>query len=177
MAPNKFGIDTILAHVKQNTLLEPNRYEIQIGGAFSIGKSVMFNCHRCAIPSQSLGSFEHTNIGPVRKLPNMEVYDELSTSFYLSEHMEEIVIMHNWMKKVAGTTKYRYAYYNDIVADMQITIYNRREEKLAVVKVYEAYPIGITEVELSYAGVTPAEVSINWAYHTFNIVQDFNIGA
>ena len=54
---------------------------------------------------------------------------------------------------------------------MKITIYNRAEVPMVHVNIYEAYPIGITEVELSYAGVTPAEVSINWAYHSFNIVK------
>ena len=99
MAQNKFGIDTILAHVKDNTLLEPNRYELMITGPIFIPKRILLNCHRCSIPTLSVGTFDHSVIGPTRKFPNAEIYDELSTSFYLNEYVGEVAVMNTWIKK------------------------------------------------------------------------------
>jgi len=61
---SKFNIDTIVSHINEHPLLEPNRYEVIITGPVIIDKSIMLNCHRCEIPGHSIGSFEHSNVGP-----------------------------------------------------------------------------------------------------------------
>lgn len=172
-----FGIDNIVSHIKQANLLTPNRYEVIVNGPVVIPEQVLFNCHRCGIPAQSLGTFDHSIIGPIRKMPNQEIFDDLSTSFYLSEYIREMEVMHQWTRLIAGRgsgqtnsrDSYRIGYYNDFVADMVINIYNVAGQKTSSINIYEAYPVSISDVELSYAGTVPAEVTITWAYHSFEI--------
>jgi len=166
----KFNIETIVGHLGENPLLEPNRFEVIISSSkITIERSVLFNCHRCDVPGHNIGSFDHAVIGPSRKIPNEEIYDDLATSFYNNHHLDELKVINRWMKMVGGNSSFRMAYYNDIVSDMQINIYDLKEKLTSKVKIFEAYPIGISELELSYAGELPSEITINWAYHSFEI--------
>lgn len=165
-----FSIQNIVAHISgDDGLLTPNRYEVFVNGPVAISEKILFNCHRASIPAQSIGTFDHSVIGPMRKIPNLQIFDDLSTSFYVNNFLNEVNVMHQWMKLISGKNNFRIGYYNDLVSDMRINIYNLAGTKTAVVNIYEAYPIGISDVELSYAGQVPAEVTINWAYHSFEL--------
>jgi len=167
---SKFNLERIVGHISENPLLEPNRFEVIISSSkISISKDILFNCHRCDIPGHNIGSFDHAIIGPKRKMPNEEIFDDLSMTFYNSHHLDELKVMNRWMKMIGGNDSWRMAYYNDIVADMQINIYDLKEKLTSRVKIFEAYPIGYSEVEFSYAGELPSEVTVNWAYHSYEI--------
>lgn len=166
---SKFDLKTIVSHVSDNPLLEPNRYEVIISGPISINKDILFNCHACDIPGHSIGSFEHSIIGPQRKLPSEELFDDLSVTFYNNDHLDELKVMNKWMKMIGGNETWRMAYYNDIVADMQINIYDLKEHKTNSVKIFEVYPVGSSEVPLSYAENAPSDITINFTYHSYEI--------
>lgn len=167
----EFNLEKIVSHIGEHPLLEPNRFRVMVIGPEEIKmtQSILFNCHRCDIPGHSIMSFEHSIVGPNRKIPNEEVFDDLNTSFYNTHHLDEIMVMHKWLKLIGGKSDMRIAYYNDIVSDMQIDVYDLRENLIAMVKIYEAYPIGMSEVEMSYAGEAPSELTINWAFHSYEI--------
>ncbi|RLA61614.1 MAG: hypothetical protein DRQ78_08570 [Epsilonproteobacteria bacterium] len=169
----KFNINTIVGHVKDNPLLEPNRFEVIITSAkLDLGqyeRDIMFNCHRCDIPGHNVGSFDHSIVGPKRKIPNEEIFDDLSMTFYNNHNLDEMKYMNRWMKMIGGNDTWRLAYYNDIVADITINIYDLRENLTSEVRIFEAYPIGYSEVEFSYAGELPSEITVNWAYHSYEI--------
>ncbi len=165
----KFNVDNIVAHVSQNPLFENNRYEVIITGPVEMKRNVLFNCHTCDIPGHTIASFDHSIAGPTRKIPNEELFDDLNTTFYNSHHIEEKIAIDNWIRLIGGKDTYKIAYYNDIVADMQINIYDLQEHLTSVVRIYEAYPIGVSELQLSYGGEVPNEITVNWAYHSFEI--------
>lgn len=166
-----FSLETIVGHLRDHPILEPNRYEVIITGPVEIDQYILFNAHACGIPGTSIGSFEGSIVGPKRKLPNEEIYDDLSITFYNNHHIDEMYKIRKWMKLIGGDDSYRISYYNDIIADINIIIYDLRENKIAEVKFTEAYPIGVSELELSYAGEAPSDITVNFAYHTYEIIQ------
>lgn len=168
---SKFNLKKIVGHISDNPLLEPNRYEVVIASPIDMTRDILINAHACGIPGQSIGTFEHSITGPKRKIPNEEIYDDLSITFYNNHYLDEISAFERWIKLVGGKDSYRMAYYNDIVADINIVIYDLKEKAHAEVKFTEAYPIGISELELSYAGEAPNDITVNFAYHTFEIEQ------
>jgi len=170
----KFNIDTIVGHVRNNPLFEPNRYEVIISGPVEISEHMMFNCAAAGVPGHNIGSFEHSIIGPKRKIPNEELFDDLTLTFYNGQHHYEITTIFNWMKKIAGGDSYRIAYYNDIVADINIVIYDLLERKTLEVEIAEAYPIGMAEVELGYAAELPSQTVVNFAYHSYDLRRYIN---
>lgn len=166
---NKFSIETIVGHLAANPLLEPNRYEVMITGPVVINEHMLFNCSQAQIPGHNIGSFEHSIQGPKRKIPNEELFDDLSLTFYNGHHMYEIGAMYDWIHLISGRSTYRIAYYNDIVADINISIYDLKEHKVAEVKFAEAYPIGVADVDLGYASDTPSITTVNFTYHSYKI--------
>jgi hypothetical protein len=169
--PGKFNIDTIVSHINDNPLLHPHKYEVIVTGPVEIPKSVLFNCHRCDVPGHTIGSFDFSLIGPRRKIPNEEIFDDLSTTFYVNHHINELKVINDWIKKIGGDQSFRIAYYNDIVSDMVINIYDLTDKLTASVKVYEAYPAGISDINLAYEADSPVDVTVNWTYHSFEIEQ------
>lgn len=167
----KFDIETIVGHLSENPLLEPNRYEVVITGPIEVGRHMAFNCSQAGIPGYNIGSFDHSNIGPKRKVPNEELFDDLSLTFYVGHHMDEVNTIHQWMRLIAGGETYRIAYYNDIVADINIDIYDLMENRVGQVKFAEAYPVGMSEIELGYALDGPSTITVNFAYHTYDFEQ------
>ncbi len=167
----KFDLTRIAGHVSDHPMLEPNRYEVVIVGPVNITRNILFNCHTCDIPGHNIGTFDHSIAGPMRKIPNEEIFDDLSTTFYNSHHIPERKAIDKWIRLIGGENTYKIAYYNDIVSDMQINIYDLQEHLTSVVKIYEAYPVGVSELQLSYAGEAPNEITVNWAYHSFEIKE------
>jgi len=169
----KFGIKQIVGHIANNPLLEPNRYEVIINGPVAIdaakAKAISFSCSEASIPGHNIGTFEHSIAGPKRKIPNEELFDDLSLTFYNGHHMWEIGFIDDWMRLIAGESNFRMSYYNDIVADINILIYDLRENKVADVRLTEAYPIGMADVPLSYDADGPSKLSVNFTYHTYTI--------
>jgi len=166
-----FSIKKIVSHVKENTLLTPNRYKITIHSPIvEINESITLNCHRCDIPGHSISSFDHSNIGPTRKIPNDETFDQLSTSFYNTVNLKEFKAINKWITHIGGKN-YRMAYYNDIVGEMNIMVYDLKEQLKTSINIYEVYPTNISEIELSYTGEQPSEITVNWAYHTYEVVK------
>ena len=171
---SKFSIDTIVGNVIDNPLLEPSRFEVIITGPVEISRSMLFNCSQCDIPGHNIGSFEYSNIGPKRKIPNEELFDELSITFYNGHHLNEIATINKWLKMIGGDDSYRMAYYSDIVADININIYNLREELQGTVKFAEAYPVGVSDLELGFAAEAPSTITVNFAYHTYEFELNDN---
>jgi hypothetical protein len=171
MPGNKFNLHTIVGHIKDSPLLKPNRFEVIISGPVDIARKITFNCHRCDIPTHTIGSFEHSLIGPKRKIPNEETFDDISMSFYNNKYLDEVYAITQWIKLIGGNSSWRMAYHNDIVGSILINVYDLQEHIKAEINIYDAYPIGISELELSYAGELPSDITINWAYHSFEIFQ------
>lgn len=167
----RFNLKTIVGHVGDHPLLEPNRFEVIVTGpeGINVTQPVMFNCHVCDIPGHNIGSFDHTIVGPQRKIPNEEIYDDLSTTFINSHHLEELKIIDKWMQLIGGDRDFYLPYYNEIISDMHINVYDLQENLTSTVLIFEAYPIGCSEVQLSYGGEMPSEMTVNWTYHSFKI--------
>jgi hypothetical protein len=168
----KFNIDTIVANINEQPLLVPNRYEVIINGPVEIPRFMSLNCNRCVIPGHNIGSFDHSVVGPIRKIPNAEIFDDVSTSFYSTKYIKEIEIINEWLKKIGGGDSFRIAYYADITGEMRINIYDLQENIAATVDFFEVYPVGISDLELSYDGTEPAEITVNWAYHSYEITSN-----
>ena len=162
-----FNIDKISAHIAENPFWEANRYEVIITGPVQFTQPMMFNCSQAGIPGHNIGTFEHSIMGPKRKVPNEELFDDLTLMFYNTEHLDIINNITEWMKMIGGGGTYRIAYYNDIVADINIVIYDLRENKIAEVKFAEAFPVGMAEVEMAYNAEVPGQTTVNFAYHTY----------
>jgi len=166
---SRFSVQKIASHVADNPLLHPNRYEVIITGPVDIKQNILMNCNRCNIPGHTTGSFEHSVIGPKRKIPNEELFDDLTMSFYLNKYIEEANIFHRWIRMVGGDSSFRMAYYNDIVGQVQLNIYDLTDKLTANVVFYEAYPNGMSDIEFGYDTQEPIEVTINWSYHSYEI--------
>ena len=166
---SEFDLKTIVSHVTKNPLLDASRYKVTITGPLQIDKSITFNCHTCDIPGHNIGTFSHSVIGPMRKIPNEEIYDDLSTTFYNNKYIDELKLIDRWIKMIGGNSSWRMAYYNDIVGEMQIDIYDLQENLTSTVKIFEVYPMQVSETQLSYTSELPSNITVNWVYHSFEI--------
>ena len=176
MATKEFSIGKVVSHLKENPLLSGNKYKVILTDPFGmVDKPMMFNCHTASLPSHSIGTFEHAHNGPKRKIPNEEIFDDISLTFYLNKHIDEMMIIDNWLSIIGGTSKrkgqpsYTIEYYDNIIGQMDIEIYDNKGEYVRGMTFTEVYPTGKSDVDLSYNNEVPVDMTVTFAYREYTI--------
>jgi hypothetical protein len=161
-------IDTFKATIAQNMLLDASRYTVRISGPIgALTKEQGLMCSGVVLPGRGFGTADKYTHGPIRKVPYAEIYDDISTTFYLTEKMDVHEYFNKWQTLIGGDDYY-IAYYHDFIGSVIIEVENKRDETQAVYELFEAYPVSMTPIELGYAlGGRVTEFTVNWSYHHF----------
>ena len=163
-------IEGFKAALVKDDLLDPSRFAVQISGPAGIpGLSVeqALMCSNVSIPGRGFSTVEKYNHGPIRKVPYAELYDDITTTFYMPTSMSIHEYFDQWQIKIGGPN-YFMGYYDDIIGTMNIVVQDKKDYQVAIYEIYEAYPISISPVELGYdKGEQIAEFTVTWAYHHF----------
>lgn len=145
-----------------NKLLLPNKYKVTmpIGG-----EDASFNCHTVTIGGKSLATEEWFRHGPIQKIPYQLIVEDFSTTFYVSDSMPENSSFYSWFDAV-GTNGIEY--YDAIVSNLHIAVMNRNGSITKKIIAEEAFPTGISTVELSYSAEQITDVTVTWACINFS---------
>lgn len=162
------NIDGFKATIKANDLLDSSRYTVQILGP--IGGLTMDEqtlCSSCSIPGRGFSTVEKYTHGPIRKVPYAELYDDITTTFYMPTKMGIHDFFNQWQILIGGESYY-IGYYDDIIGSVIIVIEDKKGNDVAIYELYEAYPISISPIELAYdRGEQISEFTVTWAYHHY----------
>lgn len=162
------NIEDFKATIAANNLLDPTRYTVRISGPIGpLNRDLSLLCSAVTLPGRGFSTIDRYHHGPIRKVPYSELYDEVSTTFYVTEKMDHHSYFNEWQLLIAGEDYYL-GYYNDIIGSVIIETENKQDRKTASYELFEAYPLTISPITLAYSsvGVVP-EFTVTWAYHHF----------
>lgn len=177
-------IDTFKNQIK-SSVARPNRYYVEI--SFPAGNSndiwanfvklnigrntftVALLCDQVELPGLHLATAEDKQWGPVRKIPYLPVYNDLSMSFICDSKMLPRYMFDHWQGIVIAKDKKQY-YYDDYIAKVKIVTLNEKNEPTYIVTCYEAYPIEVIPQPLSYGEVdTYLKLNVKMAYRFWDM--------
>jgi hypothetical protein len=154
--------------IDKNSLLDATRYTVNISGPVGPLRSDFTTlCNAATLPGRGFGTADKYNHGPIRKVPYAELYDEVSTTFYMTTSMELHEYFNQWQELIGGE-QYYIAYYHDIIGSVIINVEDKQDRRMATYELFEAYPSSISPLDFGYAlGGRVTEFTVNWAYHHF----------
>ena len=122
-------------------------------------------CHSCNLPQRTLLTYEHKQlIGPYR-VPYSQSYDPVTFSFYTDPQYTTREYFDIWQNAVINIGSNTLNYYNEFTSDIRIFTLDNLGNDTYFVELYEAYPINIGIVDLSYSNMnTTQTVTVTMSY-------------
>ena len=141
------------------TLGPPAGFGLPGGGIMR--RQLSFLCDTATLPTKSLATFEKTIYGPVKAMPYRMTFTEASMSFIMTDSMREKDYFDAWQNKIIDQKSGNVGFFNDYVCDIKIQKFGRNvdtdsDEPTYEVKLIDAWPSIVSEVQLSHSGGTEA---------------------
>ena len=141
------------------TLGPPAGFGLPGGGIMR--RQLSFLCDTATLPTKSLATFEKTIYGPVKAMPYRMTFTEASMSFIMTDSMREKDYFDAWQNKIIDQKSGNVGFFDDYKCDIKIQKFGRNvatdnDEPTYEVKLIDAWPSIISEVQLSHSGGTEA---------------------
>lgn len=124
-----------------------------LGLQLNAGGAIDIKCHTANLPQRSLMTYEHKqNSAPVR-LPYSSTYDPVTFSFYANSRYDTRTFFETWQSAVMNFGTNTVNFYDEYKADVQIITLDDYGNDAYKVTLFDAYPLNIGVVDLSYSQV------------------------
>jgi hypothetical protein len=158
MANLPSNINELVTNITNSGLAYSNRYEIDI--AFprrhpsrdnQALRSMLVRCDSVIIPGRSLSTTPYRFYGPARNMPYEPIYSgEMNLSIILSADMRERNFFEAWLNSIVNPVNFKFAFYDDYVTNMGITVIDKSDIPAARFIVEEVYPKSIGDIQMGY---------------------------
>lgn len=148
------------------TIVTPPKVQIQN----DVLRRVAWNCRRCPIPGRAIAAYEYTQGGVVtRRMAHSQIFPEVTLTFNLSEDKVEKTLFDEWQNSIFDPVYQNLSYYRDYVGALVVTPKSKRPDRKLVKYTYmEAWPVAVSEVELSMDETDSiAQLNVTFAYHSW----------
>lgn len=133
------------------------------GGNSSLRKLLLF-CEATQLPSLHLTTNPVRTYGEVREMPYELMYDTITLSFYVDASMYVKKFFDNWIQGVQLGKTRNLRYYDEYAKDLYIYVQDKEENTRYGVRLFEAYPKNMSQVDLSYASQDVMKLSVTFQY-------------
>ena len=177
-----------------NGYAQPNRFDVVITPPAKVGgggqenvfsgmerksdvRDISLRCESVQLPGRNLSTVTDSNIyGPTRDIVEGVTYAEgLNMIFQASSGLDERVFFENWQRQAFNEQTWNIGYYNDYVADIDIYLLDKQNQRRYGLKIHEAFPKTITATDLNSGTnneIIKISVSFSFRYWTaLNINQ------
>ena len=186
--------DIISSYHDNNGYALPNRFDVvitpppKIGGggqenvfsgmdSKSATRDISLRCESVQLPGRNLATGTDSNIyGPTREIVEGVTYaEDLNMTFQASSGLDERVFFENWQRQAFNEQSWNIGYYKDYVADIDIFLLDKQNQRRYGLRIHEAFPKTITAIDLNYGTnneIIKISVSFSFRYWTpLNINQ------
>jgi len=135
-------------------------------------RRISFNCHQISIPGSNISTKPLKTYGLKKEYAYDKIFDEISSSFYLSESMDEYHFFETWQELMYRPDQ-SVGWYNDYVGSVEIHQLSRdlgvgTSNDLGTIckfTLVDCFPKLITQLGLDYsANDTLQKMGVNWTY-------------
>jgi len=197
--PNIQSIDDMKALIsRRGGIARGNRYGVHIAHPLA-GKSLMMNtveaipsdedidtsfiqdgrdtymlCSAVSLPGKRISTTEATHNHNMSKKPYSMATDEVSMTFLLTNDYYMKKYFDLWQELIINSTgnHYKTSYKDDYCAQIEIHALNATNEKVGYgTKLINAYPIQVSQIELSEGAEGLSEITVTWEYDNWKIIH------
>ena len=150
---------------------QPNRFDVVISPPAKVGggnrenplaqtwwpssaaaREVSLRCESLQLPGSTLSSSPDNNIyGPTREIVEGVTYaEDLNMTFQASSGLDERVFFESWQGQAFSEETWNIGYYKDYIADIDIYLLDKQDQRRYGLKIHEAFPKTITATDLNF---------------------------
>ena len=135
-------------------------------------RKIGFNCHQISIPSSNIATKPLKTYGLKKEYAYAKLFEEITSSFYLSEQMDEYHFFESWQELMYAPDQ-SVGWYNDYVSTIEIHQLSRNvaqggSNDLGVVckfTLVDAYPKLVSALALDYSRSNDIQkFTVNWTF-------------
>lgn len=169
-------LNEFISKVKSTGLAKTNRYRVTIAtpalmtGFMNSGRLITLFCESTSLPGQVVATTEQRIMGETREFPYSKMFDNITLSFYIDNNFEVKGFFDNWLNSVSNTQNKITYYYKDYIAPTVLIEVLPMDSEVSTysITLHEAYPKGISPIQLSADSrdIAKIGVSLNYKYYT-----------
>ena len=129
--------------------------------------SINIKAHTVTFPQRALSTFEIKHNSAPFKLPYTSSYDPVTISFYNDQNMDTRRYFDIWQAAIMNFSNNTINFYNEYVSDIKMYIQNDQGEDVYGILLVEAYPMGLSIMDMSYSSqnqMLPSSVTFSYKY-------------
>lgn len=169
-------LNEFISKVKSTGLAKTNRYRVTIATPalmtkfMNSGRLITLFCESTSLPGQVVATTEQRIMGETREFPYIKQYDNITLSFYIDNNFEVKGFFDNWLNSISNTQNKITSYYKDYIAPTVLIEVLPMDSEVSTysITLHEAYPKGISPIQLSADSrdIAKIGVSLNYKYYT-----------
>lgn len=170
-----FSIDSWKGQVKDN--LPASMYELLVAPPVGGGQEILVRAESVSAPGVaflSVDNYAPTGSGLIYNIPYKYNPQEVNIIHTVDEKAEIYKTYREWCNKIVdldGSQKYGAYYLKDYAVDMNLTVYNRKQELAKMIQFIEAFPMSVEPMGLSWGQHDEvARFSVSYRFTRFKVL-------
>lgn len=160
------------ANGKEGTINDVNQFsrtgQIQVAEKlYNRNGSINIKAHTVTFPQRALNTFEIKHNSSPFKIPFTSSYDPITISFYNDGAMDTRRYFDIWQGAIMNFSNNTSNFYNEYTSDIRMYIQDDEGHDVYGILLVEAYPLGISIMDLSYSSSNqylPSSVTFSYKY-------------
>lgn len=167
-----------------------SQVNLPVGGLESATKEILgFYCTDINLPGISMASTEvrRYGVGPIQRVPYSPIFADTTFTFLADGRGVIHTFFMEWMRRMINYTRsgntlqaqlqygepYEVEYKSNYQSPgIQIEVFDKTGKRIQVIVMYDAYPLNIGEVMMSYANTDEiARIPVTFTFRDFEIVE------
>ena len=162
------NIDNFVSSFKTD-VARPSRFQARIIPPSAINdsrwpKGMMYRCETAELPGKTFMTHELKIYGPTEKMPYQHAYNDLNLTFIVSDDMREKKKFEEWIELISPIDTYDFNYKNTYVGSIEIYQYDVSDNLTYKVRLIDAYPTGINQLDLDWSSDGHHKLVVTFAY-------------
>jgi hypothetical protein len=152
-------------------LARPNRFEVFLNLPPSVSQAANFNtedlryrCETAQLPGRTFDTIEQKTYGPIEKFPNLTTYTDIDLSFIVEDNMNVKEVFDLWLEFINYKGNNNFYYKSEYAADIKIAQYTVANELAYSVRLIDAFPISMNQMDLDWSSDGYHKLNVTFAY-------------
>lgn len=136
----------------------------EFGPGIATTERLTFRCESAQVPGREIATQDLKIYGPVEKLPYHSNYGDATLTFICSSSMVEKNLFDLWMDYINPPETWNFRFKNNYVTNIDVIQYDPTRKNTYQVTLIDAFPIGMSQLDLNWADDGYHRLSVTFAY-------------
>ena len=152
-------------------LARPARFDVNIPIPLTLipyvssAKNLVYRCENANLPGRTFATTEQ-KIGsnPIEKYPYQTTFNDMDLTFIMDDDMQQKVFFDAWLNYINPLYNYNMRYKSDYSTVITVNQYDVTNQLSYSINLYDAYPVSMNQMDLSWAEEGYHKLSVTFAY-------------